>query len=120
MYMYDLLVLAYGQPPKWVGAVAALVFVIFVFACIMHGLSNPKPRTRSLDLFEIGYILEPEEQQKAPTPVHAKHHLYNDAVAVLVSLGYKKTESKVMAQKVFDNNNVQTLQDFVVLVNKKG
>ena len=120
MYMYDLLVLAYGQPPKWVGAVGAIVFLIFVSSCIMHGLSNPKPRTRSLDLFEIGYILEPEEQQKVPTPVHGKHHLYNDAVAILVSLGYKKTESKHMAQKVFDNNNVQTLQDFVVLVNKKG
>tara|TARA_B100000519_G_C14072488_1_gene357461 strand:+ start:320 stop:676 length:357 start_codon:yes stop_codon:yes gene_type:complete len=118
--MYDLLVLAYGQPPKWVGAVGAIVFLIFVTSCIMHGLSNPKPRTRSLDLFEIGYILEPEQQQKAPTPVNSKHHLYDDAVAILVSLGYKKTQSKVMAQKVFDNNNVQTLQDFVVLVNKKG
>tara|TARA_R100000406_G_scaffold7987_1_gene5416 strand:+ start:4631 stop:4987 length:357 start_codon:yes stop_codon:yes gene_type:complete len=117
--MYDLLVLAYGQPPKWVGAVGAIVFLIYFGGCIMHGLSNPKPRTRSLDLFEIGYILEPENQQQPSAPTQRKHDLYDDGVAILVSLGYKKTESKRMAQEVFDNNNVQTLQEFVVLVNKK-
>jgi len=120
MYMYELIILSYGQPPKWVGALAALGFMVFVASCIIHGLANPKPRKRSLDLFEIGYILEPEKPTPATTPVQSKHHLYDDGVAVLVSLGYKKTESKQMAQNVFDNNNVQTLQEFVVLVNKKG
>ena len=119
MYMYELIILSYGQPPKWVGALAALGFMVFVASCIINGLANPKPRKRSLDLFEIGYILEPEKPTTATTPVQSKHHLYDDGVAVLVSLGYKKTESKQMAQNVFDNNNVQTLQEFVVLVNKK-
>ena len=119
MYMYELIVLSYGQPPRWVGGLGALCFVLFVASCIMHGLANPKPRKRSLDLFEIGYILEPENPSTVVAPVKTKHHMYDDGVAVLVSLGYKKTESKQMAQKVFDNNNVQTIQEFVVLVNKK-
>ena len=92
--MYDLLVLAYGQPKEWVGAVGAIVFSSLLWWLHYARPIKILPRTRSLDLFEIGYILEPEEQQKVPTPVHSKHHLYNDAVAILVSLGYKKTESK--------------------------
>lgn len=119
MYMYNILLLSYGQPPQWVGGLAALGMVVFVVSCLMHGMANPKPRQRSLDLFEIGYILEPEHSAVASVPVQTKHHLYDDGVAVLVGLGYKKMESKKMAQKVFDNHEVQTIQDFVVLVNMK-
>ena len=106
--MYNILLLSYGQPPQWVGGLAALGMIVFVVSCLMHGMANP-----------IGYILEPEHSAVASVPVQTKHHLYDDGVAVLVGLGYKKMESKKMAQKVFDNHEVQTIQDFVVLVNMK-
>jgi outer membrane biosynthesis protein TonB len=46
--------------------------------------------------------------------------LFNDCVLALVSLGTKKSQSKVMAKKVFDEHNPKTIEEFIKFVYLKS
>ena len=112
--------MAYGQPPKWVGVLGAMTFVVFVLAAVYNGLTNPKYQRKTpinLDLFEIGYILP----SKTVTPVATKDNpIYNDCVLAMRSMGYKAAESKSVATRILATHNVGSVEEFITIALSKG
>ena len=102
MNIHELILLLHGQPPKWVGGLGALIFLIIIVVSLMIGYMDEKRHKKvNWDLFEIGYILDPKENSVASTPVievEVNSELRIDCILALVAIGYKKTEAKKIAE----------------------
>ena len=119
MNIHELILLLHGQPPKWVGGLGALIFLIIIVVSLMDEKRHKKV---NWDLFEIGYILDPKENSVASTPVievEVNSELRIDCILALVAIGYKKTEAKKIAEKVFASKDITSVEQFLVEANRR-
>jgi outer membrane biosynthesis protein TonB len=75
---------------------------------------KPKPKSveRTTPSIEKEKSVEPE--------IAINETLFNDCVLALVSLGTKKSQSKIIAKKVFDDHNPKTIEEFIKFVYLKS
>ena len=123
MNIHELILLLHGQPPIWVGGLGALIFLIIIVVSLMIGYMDEKRHKKvNWDLFEIGYILDPKENSVASTPVievEVNSELRIDCILALVAIGYKKTEAKKIAEKVFASKDITSVEQFLVEANRR-
>ena len=128
-------------PPAWGTLLFTIAMFLYIWAVLHNARTNPDyedkrraARAGDWDLFEIGYIMEPQDNNAAQSPStrskpkkkrqvkkvkSSKSPIYEDCVDALCYLGYKKTNASKIAQKVFNRANVKTVEEFIIEANRR-
>lgn len=112
----------YGQPPEIYGSLGAIAFVIFIFLAIYEGMTSPRyiqyriKQKKFSDWIEIARF----DDGNKPEPNKQNTSILNDCILALVAIGYSKTEAKKTANQVFESNQVESVEDFIVKAMKKN
>tara|TARA_B100001939_G_scaffold160304_1_gene138395 strand:+ start:480 stop:881 length:402 start_codon:yes stop_codon:yes gene_type:complete len=125
-------------PPAWGTLLFTIAILLYIWAVLHNARTNPDyedkrraARAGDWDLFEIGYIMEPQDNKVVQTPIaqskpkkkkqtkKTRSPIYEDCVDALCYLGYKKTNASKIAQKVFNRTNVKTVEEFIIEANRR-
>ena len=115
----------------------AIVYGILIYwlYCFCRGYNDPEKYAfkKDPDFFELGYIEredpvvvyveEPRAKKKPKTKKPKvkkpkvekpkKHPLFDDCCSALKSLGYKVAQAKQVAEQVFDDNDITSIEQFI-------
>ena len=125
-------------PPAWGTLLFTIAILLYIWAVLHNARTNPDyedkrraARAGNWDLFEIGYIMEPQDNNVVQSPIanskpkkkkrskKTRSPIYEDCVDALCYLGYKKTNASKIAQKVFNRTNVKTIEEFIIEANRR-
>ena len=124
-----------GQPPEWVGQIAAFIFVVWLFLTCWYGWTHPNKRfvgnkadlDFSDDIFYMDDGLQmipaldevPSKPKSKPKPLYDKE-LAQECSDALHQLGYKKSDANKAVKNFLSSNDVQTVEVFLSVFFKKA
>lgn len=120
--------------------VISFVFIFYVLICLIYGYNNPSKCKPLSDNYQIGYISSNQKTNNDITYLQSEirelnneiknlkrkkkkkkfnHPMLQDCIDALIALGSNKADAKNQVEQFLKNNNVDSIEEFIVKFFKK-